>query len=286
MTNNKTTRSAVVEKARDYYNSSDADNFYFNVWGGEDIHIGIYQDENEAIADASQRTVASMFEQLGELPEQAWVLDVGAGYGGSARWLARHHGLRVTALNLSEVENERDREMNRDQGLSDLIEVVDGDFESLPFDDDQFDAVWSQDAILHSGNRRKVFAEIDRVLKPGGPFVFTDILQKEDASAEALQPVYDRIHLPNLGSISAYDDYAQDIGWEKVAFVAMPDQLPRHYQKVHDILETRYKELSAFISTDYLDRMKEGLRHWVKAGKEGNLSWGIMHYRKPATSSP
>jgi len=273
-----------VEKARDYYNSSDADNFYFHVWGGEDIHIGIYKSADEPIAAASERTVATMFKELGNLPEKARILDVGAGYGGSARWLARHHGLRVTALNLSEVENERDREMNREQGLSDLIEVVDGDFESLPFQADRFDAVWSQDAILHSGDRKQVFSEIDRVLKPGGRFVFTDILQRENASTEALQPVYDRIHLPNLGSIATYDDYAKDLGWEKTGFIAMPEQLSRHYQNVHDVLEARYEELSAFISTGYLDRMKEGLRHWVKAGKEGNLSWGIMHYRKPAAT--
>src|SRR5690606_36140771 len=39
--------SEVVQTARDYYNSDDADNFYFHVWGGEDIHIGLYESENE-----------------------------------------------------------------------------------------------------------------------------------------------------------------------------------------------------------------------------------------------
>lgn len=34
--------SEVVETARDYYNSPDADNFYFHIWGGEDIHVGLY----------------------------------------------------------------------------------------------------------------------------------------------------------------------------------------------------------------------------------------------------
>jgi sarcosine/dimethylglycine N-methyltransferase len=54
------TYSAVVETARTYYNSDDADNFYFHVWGGEDIHIGIYDTPDEAIADASRRTVERM----------------------------------------------------------------------------------------------------------------------------------------------------------------------------------------------------------------------------------
>jgi len=276
--------SDTVQKAREYYNSEDADNFYFAVWGGEDIHIGVYQSEHEPIMDASRRTVAQMADQLSELPSGARILDIGAGYGGSARYLAREHGFRVTALNLSEVENERDREMNREQGLDHLIEVLDGDFENLPFKDDAFDAVWSQDAILHSGDRERVFEEVDRVLKPGGHFVFTDILQQPDIDPADLQPVYERIHLDSLGSEQAYDQYADELGWQKSGFNAMPDQLPRHYQRVHDVLTERRDELSGTISDAYMDRMQRGLQHWVEAGRAGRLSWGVLHYAKPGGS--
>ena len=43
--------------AQDYYNSDDADAFYASIWGGEDIHIGLYEREDEAIIDASRKTV-------------------------------------------------------------------------------------------------------------------------------------------------------------------------------------------------------------------------------------
>ncbi|MFB6261723.1 MAG: SAM-dependent methyltransferase, partial [Thiohalorhabdaceae bacterium] len=49
--------SEAVETAREYYNSEDADTFYFTIWGGEDLHIGMYQSEDEPIFDASVRTV-------------------------------------------------------------------------------------------------------------------------------------------------------------------------------------------------------------------------------------
>jgi len=277
--------SDTVQKAREYYNSEDADNFYFAVWGGEDIHIGIYLEENEPIVDASRRTVAKMAERLDALPSGARILDIGAGYGGSARYLAREHGYRVTALNLSEIENERDREMNSEQGLDHLIDVVDGDFENLDFSDKSFDAVWSQDAILHSGNRKRVFSEVDRVLKPGGHFVFTDILQQADVDPSELQPVYERIHLDSLGSEESYDEYAKDLGWEKSAFLALPEQLPRHYQRVHNTLTELNEELSQKISEEYRERMQHGLQHWIKAGKAGRLNWGILHYAKPSRPS-
>src|SRR5699024_6611413 len=115
------------------------------------------------------------------------VLDIGAGFGGSARYLARTYGCRVSCLNLSEVENERNRRMNEEQGLSDLIDVVDGSFEDLPYEDNHFDVVWSQDAMLHSGDRVRVLEEVDRVLKPRGDFVFTDPMAADNCDRAALR---------------------------------------------------------------------------------------------------
>ena len=48
----KVNYSQIVETARSYYNSDDADNFYFHVWGGTDIHIGLYEIPGESIAVA------------------------------------------------------------------------------------------------------------------------------------------------------------------------------------------------------------------------------------------
>ncbi|MCP5497196.1 MAG: SAM-dependent methyltransferase, partial [Leptospiraceae bacterium] len=42
MTNKKYSKTETV--AKDYYNSSEADQFYYNIWGGEDIHIGLYDN--------------------------------------------------------------------------------------------------------------------------------------------------------------------------------------------------------------------------------------------------
>ncbi|MFP4351744.1 MAG: SAM-dependent methyltransferase [Puniceicoccaceae bacterium] len=274
--------SDVVRQAQDYYNSDDADRFYFNIWGGEDIHIGLYDGDATSILEASHRTVDRMADAIGaEVGPGARILDIGAGYGGSARALVRRFGCQVTCLNLSEVQNERNRRMNREQGLDDRIEVFDGNFEELPFPDDSFEVVWCQDSILHSGRRERVFQEVDRVLKPGGVFLFTDIMQREPADPERLQPVYDRIHLPSLGSIEAFDGYAASLGWKRDRFDDLSEQLPTHYQSVHDELERRRGRAGGDISDAYIERMLSGLRHWVAAGRDGLLRWGIVRYRKP-----
>lgn len=273
--------SNTVQTARDYYNSDDADNFYFHVWGGEDIHIGLYQSVDEPIAAASERTVATMAEKLQNLRANAEVVDAGAGYGGAARWLARHHNCRVACVNLSEAQNERNRELTRSAGLDELIDVRDGSFEDMPFENGRFDVAWSQDSLLHSGDRAKVFDEIDRVLKPGGEFIFTDPMQADDCPEGVLQPVLDRIHLETLGSIGFYRREAQRLGWQEVGVDNLTHQLVAHYGRVRRELESRRSELSKVVSDAYIDRMIQGLKNWVDAGTKGYLAWGILHFRKP-----
>lgn len=279
---NDSSYSEVVQTARDYYNSNDADNFYFHVWGGEDIHIGLYRSDDEPIADASRRTVQRMTEVLGPLGSSHRVLDLGAGYGGSMRYLARESGCRCVALNLSEVENARDRERNAEQGLDDLIDVVDGDFTNLPYEDESFDVVWSQDAFLHSGDRARVCAEAARVLKPGGRLIFTDPMQADDAKTDELQPIYDRIHLDSLGSPGFYRKTLTGLGLEEVTYENHKDQLPRHYARVRRELMANEEALrERGVSDDYIQKMKAGLQHWVDGGRRGDLEWGIFLFRKP-----
>ncbi|MGF1453023.1 MAG: methyltransferase domain-containing protein [Opitutales bacterium] len=274
--------SDVVERTEKYYDSADADNFYFRIWGGEDLHIGIYESPEDTIRDASVRTVERMAAKIKDRPAGSKLLDLGAGFGGSCRWLARNLGLQCVALNLSKVQNDRDRKMNADQGLADKVDVVDGNFEQLPFGDAEFDLVWSQDSILHSGDRRKVFEEANRVLKPGGEIVFTDPMQKPDADQEALQPVLNRIHLETMGSFEKYEAFAQDLGWELIERDDLSPNLPRHYATVRAELDRRAAEIGDDISQEYLGNMKRGLDHWVAAGEKGLLTWGILHFRKPS----
>lgn len=270
----------VVETAREYYNSKDADNFYFHIWGGNDIHIGIYDSDQEPIADASRRTVEKIAELLPDLDENSRILDIGSGYGGAARYLADRHGCRVTALNLSETENERARTMNREAGLDHLIEVMDGSFEDIPCDDNSFDVAWSQDAILHSGRRKQVIKEVARVLKPGGSFVFTDPMQADDCPPGVLQPVLDRIHLESLGSPGFYTQACRENGLKLIRFADCTEQLGRHYQRVHDALVENEGDLKGKVSDEYINRMLKGLKHWVEASDKGYLSWGILQFKK------
>ncbi|MCA9473848.1 MAG: methyltransferase domain-containing protein [Nitrospirales bacterium] len=272
--------SQAVDVARDYYNSSDADRFYAMIWGGEDIHVGLYKKESDTIFDASRRTVEKMASLVRGLDSRSHVLDIGSGYGGSARYLAKTYGCQVGCLNLSEIQNKRNRELNRTQGLSLAINVVDGSFEDISLPDGSVDIVWSQDAILHSGNRRKVLEEVVRVLAKGGQFIFTDPMQREGCPASTLQPILDRIHLDSLGSIPYYQKMAAELGLKEIQVVDLSEQLANHYARVLDEITANRNTLIRVCSEEYIEKMKEGLQHWIDGGTAGHLTWGILHFQK------
>ena len=270
----------VVEITKSYYDSTDADNFYFLVWGGEDLHLGIYESENDSIFEASRRTVDRMAAQTQLLGSGCEALDIGAGFGGSARRLVSTAGCRVTCLNLSERENERNRQMNMEQGMAESIDVVDGDFSSLPFPDGRFDLAWSQDAILHGDDREGILREVSRVLRPGGEFVFTDPMKSDHCPDGVLGPILERIHLKTLGSPGFYIETAKKLGMKLVNHEDWTPDLVRHYSRVFDETTRKAPELEGKVSQEYIDRMKAGLKHWINGGKEGYLAWGVFCFRK------
>jgi sarcosine/dimethylglycine N-methyltransferase len=283
---NSSSRSNAVELAEEYYDSAEADAFYKNIWGGEDIHIGLYEGDDEPIAQASRRTVERMADQLENVGADTRVLDIGAGYGGSGRYLAKRFGCQVTCLNLSETQNDLNRKLTKEAGLENLVSVVHGDFENIPEPDDSYDVVWSQDAILHSGNRRRLLDEVARVLKPGGQFIFTDPMQSDDCPDGVLQPILDRIKLETLGSIAFYRAELAKRGFRENGVETLTGQLRNHYARVRGELEMHYDEAVQRSGQDYVDNMIKGLGHWVNGADSGYLAWGIMDFRLDDGSAP
>ncbi len=271
--------ASVTEIAERYYDSADADEFYYRIWGGEDIHIGLYESPAQPVRDASRATVLRMTDQLQGVGRNTRILDIGAGYGGAGRYLASRFACHVTCLNLSETQNARNRELTAKAGLDSRVEVVHGNFEDLPFGDNTYDVVWSQDAILHSGNRPRVLDEVTRVLRPGGQFLFTDPMQADDCPEGVLEPVLARIHLNSLASFAFYREMLTARGFSELKIIDLTQHLGCHYKRVREELSSSYDEMVQRASQAYVDRMLQGLEHWVSAEEKGYLAWGILHFR-------
>ena len=270
---------SVVSRTRDYYNSNEVLSFQKLIYNYSDhCSIGLYY-EQESIHEAMYKTVEKM-ASLVPFNESNLVLDMGAGYGGAARYLAKTFDCHVDCLNLSEGQNQRNRELNQKQGLDSQIRVIEGNFEEIPSPNEHYDVVWSQDALLFSSDRVKMLKEVYRVMKKGGHFIFTDPMQSNECPAKVLQHLLHRIHLDTLPSFDFYRNTATALGFEEVELIELTEQLTIHYTRLLEEINTRYETFIKASGKDYIDHQKNGLEHWIEAGKNGHLNWGILHFRK------
>lgn len=114
--------------------------------------------------------------QLVPLNAQTNVLDVGGGLGGAARLLASQTGCSVAVVDLAETYCQVGEMLTRRTGLGKRITFTHGDALDLPFADQSFDVVWSQHATMNIAQKARLYAELARVLRPGGRLAFHEIM--------------------------------------------------------------------------------------------------------------
>ena len=105
------------------------------------------------------------------------VLDVGSGLGGPSRLLAAEYGCRVSGIDLTAAYCEAAAVLAGWVGLDGLVSYRQGDALDLPFEDNTFDAAWTIHVAMNIADKPRMYAEVRRVLKPGGRFAVYDVLQ-------------------------------------------------------------------------------------------------------------
>ncbi|MFQ5784565.1 MAG: class I SAM-dependent methyltransferase [Alphaproteobacteria bacterium] len=122
------------------------------------------------------RAASAELAKLAGVTANMHVLDVGSGLGGPARHLADVFGCRVTGIDLTGEFCSVARMLSERTGLSHRVAFHRGDALDMPFDDAGFDLVWTQHAAMNIADKPALYAEILRVLKPGGRFAVYDIV--------------------------------------------------------------------------------------------------------------
>ncbi|MDO5811342.1 class I SAM-dependent methyltransferase [uncultured Methanobrevibacter sp.] len=98
------------------------------------------------------------------------VLDVGCGGGININRMAEK-AKKVYGVDYSIESVKLSREVNRDLIGQGKVEVLEGDVQSLPFEDNTFDIITAFETVYFWPNIEKSFGEVKRVLKTGGTFM-------------------------------------------------------------------------------------------------------------------
>eukprot|EP00871_Galdieria_phlegrea_P002572 jgi/Galph1/3315/GphlegSOOS_G1984.1 len=146
----------------DFYNL--VSDFY--EWGwAQSFHFAVIQ-KGEPFEASLQRYEYFLPYRLQIEPGQH-IVDLGCGIGGPLRNIARFAHCNVTGVTISEYQVQRGNELNKALGLEDQCKIVHGDFLNLPFEDESFDGAYTTEATCHTMDKKKVYSEAYRVIKPG-----------------------------------------------------------------------------------------------------------------------
>jgi MPBQ/MSBQ methyltransferase len=103
------------------------------------------------------------------------VIDIGSGLGGPSRYLSTTYGCRVSGVDLTPEFVEAATALTERVGLSHKVDFRVGSALDLPFADASFDCAWSQNVAMNIEDRPRYYAEMHRVLRPGGRLAIQDV---------------------------------------------------------------------------------------------------------------
>ena len=258
-------------RAADYYNAASTLAFYQRLWGGSDIHIGLYRTGRETIAEASAAMTRHLVSQAG-LQGHERVLDIACGFGGTLRILAEM-GCDASGIDISEKCVEYARRANTAAGFGDAITVSVGDFHAINSAAEQWDAVVCQESLIHSPDRPRVLQEVYRVLRPGGTFVISDIMRSPSADVARVQAAFNRLRTDAGATPQDYTNMARNAGFVVEVVEERPGDIACHYDKLADALRQ--------MSDPEFEAARESISKWQAALAAGDITWACIAARKP-----
>lgn len=207
----------------------DVSNDFYKLWLDPEMvySCAYYRNDAQTLADAQRDKLDYLCRKLRLQPGQS-LLDIGCGWGALALWAARHYGVQVHGITLSQEQHRLAQERVRAAGLEDRVRIELLDYRDLPRDA-RYDRVVSVGMFEHVGikNFPTYFGTVRRVLKPGGLFLNHGITSETGWQRTPLTRFMNRYIFPDgeLARVADVVDAMEQAGFETLDV----ENLRRHY---------------------------------------------------------
>lgn len=179
------------------------------------------------------------------------ILDVATGTGDLAIELTKIPNAQITGLDLSSGMLVVGRKKIAELGLTNRIEMIQGDSENLPFDDETFDAVTVSFGVRNFENLEKGLSQIRRVLRPKGRLVVLETSVPEKFPFKQGYKLYTRFVIPLLGKWFANDSKAYAYLSESASRFPYGERFAEILQKV-GFSKVTYQAQTLGVATIYI----------------------------------
>jgi tocopherol O-methyltransferase len=184
---------------------------YQALWGLH-IHHGYWQDET-ATKEEAQEKLVELLADGAEIRQGSRVLDIGCGFGASARYLATRFAAKVIGINISPAQVQMaKRVVSGCEPLPDFV-VADAEFPSIS---QVVDVLWSIEAISHMPHKRDCFENLLMLLVPGGRVAIIDWFRADGLNRQSrrryIDPIVEYMLLPELSTLESYADTLHQFG--------------------------------------------------------------------------
>lgn len=186
-----------------------------------------FRDEEQDLASAQRDKLDYICRKLRLAPGQS-LLDIGCGWGALACWAARHYGVHVHGITLSEQQFRFASERIRSEGLADRVKIEIRDYRDLK-GEAVYDRIVSVGMFEHVGvkNFPVYFGTVRRILKPDGLFLNHGITSETGGESSPMTAFMNRYIFPDgeLARICDVINAMESAGFETLDV----ESLRRHY---------------------------------------------------------
>ena len=163
----------------------------------------------------SHAAMASWGLSFATVPTEGEIIDIGCGGGGNlTRLMDRSLHAKVTGVDYSSVSVEKSRKVNADAIAKGRCKVMEASVANLPFKEDTFGMATAFETVYFWPEIEKSFAEVRRVLSPGGIFLIVNEDDGLSGNNEKWERLIDGMHtytpdeLKTLLSAAGFSDIA------------------------------------------------------------------------------